>query len=225
MNRKTSVLIVEDHPLISNAYRKTLVKLGNEEDNLNFDISIARNCDEADNHIKQVDESNGLDIVLLDINIPPSKGKKLLSGEDIGIKIRNTIPHAKILVSTSYFDNLRIHSIVKSIDPDGFLIKNDFNAKELKLALKTVISDPPYYSRSVLNSFRKNFSHVHVIDEIDRQLLFELSIGTKMKELPNILPLSMAGIERRKRHLKEVFSLKDKDDRDLILLAKEKGFI
>lgn len=225
MNQKLAVLIVEDHPLISNAYKKTLKKISVENDELEFDISTAKNCDEADKQILIAKENDGLDIVFLDINIPPSKDKKLLSGEDLGIKIRKIIPDAKIMVSTSYFDNLRIQNIVKSIDPDGFLIKNDFNANELKLAIKTVINDPPYYSSTVLTSFRKNFSHIHVVDEIDRQLLFELSIGTKMKELPNIIPLSMAGIERRKRHLKEIFDLKDKDDRDLILIAKEKGFI
>ena len=52
-----------------------------------------------------------------------------------------------------------------------------------------------------------------------------MSIGTKMKSLPNIIPMSMAGLEKRKKHLKEIFDVKDNDDRELILKAKEKGFI
>ena len=63
------------------------------------------------------------------------------------------------------------------------------------------------------------------LDKIDRQLLYEMSIGTKMKELPTIIPMSMAGIEKRKKHLKVIFEVDENDDRELILKAKEKGFI
>jgi len=64
-----------------------------------------------------------------------------------------------------------------------------------------------------------------VLDKIDRQLLYELSIGTKTKDLPNILPLSMASIEKRKRALKKLFDVTEKGDQSLIKIAKEKGFI
>ena len=52
-----------------------------------------------------------------------------------------------------------------------------------------------------------------------------MSIGTKMKDLPKIIPMSMAGLEKRKKHLKEIFEILNNDDRELILKAKEKGFI
>ena len=47
-----------------------------------------------------------------------------------------------------------------------------------------------------------------------------------MKDMPNYVPLSAASIEKRKRHLKKIFNVKDKGgDRELILVAKEKGLI
>jgi hypothetical protein len=46
-----------------------------------------------------------------------------------------------------------------------------------------------------------------------------------MKELPNILPLSIAGIEKRKRQLKKIFDVSSLEDKQLIIVAKEKGFI
>ena len=46
-----------------------------------------------------------------------------------------------------------------------------------------------------------------------------------MKDLPNIVPLSIAGIEKRKRILKQVFDVEDQGDKALILRAKELGFI
>ena len=47
-----------------------------------------------------------------------------------------------------------------------------------------------------------------------------------MKDLPNILPLSLAGIEKRKRNLKRTFDVKSvNNDKELITKAKEMGFI
>ena len=63
------------------------------------------------------------------------------------------------------------------------------------------------------------------MDKIDRQILYELSIGTKTKDLPNIVPLSIAGIEKRKRILKRVFDVEYQGDKALITKAREKGFI
>ncbi|MFL0087526.1 DNA-binding response regulator, partial [Tenacibaculum maritimum] len=65
----------------------------------------------------------------------------------------------------------------------------------------------------------------YIIDDLDRKILYELSIGTKMKNLPDVVPLSITAIERRKREIKKMFSISSLDDRDLILTAREKGFI
>ena len=46
-----------------------------------------------------------------------------------------------------------------------------------------------------------------------------------MKELPDVIPLSKAGIEKRKRVLYSVFNIKDNSDRQLIIKAKSSGFI
>jgi len=118
----------------------------------------------------------------------------------------------------------RVNSIFKNINPDGFLIKNDVGPEEIVAAIKKVINDPPYYSKSVVKMMRKFILNDFVVDELDRQLLFELSMGTKMKDIAKILPLSLAAIERRKRNLKVVFNVK-KEDRELIIKAKDKGFI
>lgn len=72
---------------------------------------------------------------------------------------------------------------------------------------------------------RNQLSKKYILDKIDRQLLFELSNGAKTKELKEVLFLSIAGIERRKRKLKELFGVKKKSDRELVRVAKNKGFI
>lgn len=83
----------------------------------------------------------------------------------------------------------------------------------------------PYYSKTVIKLLRDQVVNDFILDHYDRKILHELSIGTRMKDLPSVLPLSNAGIEKRKRNLKRMFNVKKLDDRQLLITAKEKGFI
>lgn len=63
------------------------------------------------------------------------------------------------------------------------------------------------------------------MDELDRKILYELSIGTMVKDMPTLIPLSVAGIKKRKNHLRKVLGANSLNDQELIFIAKEKGFI
>tara|TARA_R110001583_G_C5616079_1_gene405793 strand:+ start:922 stop:1599 length:678 start_codon:yes stop_codon:yes gene_type:complete len=225
MSKIYNVLLIDDHPIISDAYKSAFDFISADNSNLKFNISFASNCDEAEKKIEEAAKNEGIDIAFLDISLPPSKDGSLLSGEDVGIRIRQILPDCKIIVATTFNDNYRIQVILKNVNPEGFLIKNDINKDELVASIKSILNNTPYYSKSVLELFRKQNSIDYRLDKIDRQLLYEMSIGTKMKDLPKIIPMSMAGLEKRKKNLKELFRVQENDDRALILIAKEKGFI
>lgn len=221
-----NVLIIDDHPLISEAYKSAFLFVQKKEDNISFKIDVCHDCDSANEFIlNTANEHQELDIIFLDISLPPSQDGKILSGEDLGLKINELLPETKIIVSTTFNDNYRIHSIFKNINPDGFLIKNDITPKELVLAINEVILDPPYYSKTVMKLLRNQVSSEFLLDDIDRKILYEMSIGTLLKDMSNIVHLSTRGIQKRKRHLEQVFGIEGPDDRMLIIIAKEKGFI
>lgn len=223
--KKYTALIIDDHPLIADAYKNAFTYIENNED-ISFTVHLANDCDSAYQIVHHHHSNNlEIDVIFLDISLPPSKDGKLLSGEDVGLKINDLLPNSKIIVSTTFNDNYRIHSIFKNINPDGFLIKNEITPKELVSSINTILTDPPYYSKTVLNLLRKQLSNDFVIDTIDRTILYELSIGAKTKDLPNVVHLSIKAIEKRKRRLKEIFNMKSSDDKELILAAKERGFI
>ncbi len=224
MKKKLEVLIVDDHPLIVDAYQSALLHTSSIS-KYDFEISLAKDCDSALQKIGEMALEKGIDVIFLDIRLPPSEENKIFSGEDIGLQVREILPKTKIIISTTFNDNYRLNSIFKSINPEGFLIKNDITPQELVTAIQIVIEDPPYYSKTITKLLRKLASQNLILDKIDRELLYELSIGTKMKDLPTILPLSIAGVEKRKRQLKELFDIRKKGDRELVLIAKEKGFI
>lgn len=220
------VLIIDDHPLITEAYKTAFDYYSKQNENVTFLIDVVEDCDSSLEMINNISaKKRPLNIVFLDIKLPPSKDGRIISGEDLGLRINKLFPDTKIIVSTTFNDNYRVHSIFKSLNPDGFLIKNDITPKELIETIDTIINDPPYYSKTVLKLLRKQVANDFLLDNIDRKILYELSIGTRMKDLPNILPLSIAGIEKRKRHLKDLFNIKSVDDRELLIVAKEKGFI
>lgn len=225
-NKKYSVLIIDDHPLILEAYRSAFNRYSKQNQHITFTIEEAKDCESGFASIYEFSKKKQvLDIVFLDIKLPPSKDEKILSGEDLGLKINAISPNTKVLVSTTFNDNYRVHSVFKSLNPEGFLIKNDITTNELLEAIDILLNDQPYYSKSVIKLLRKEVTNDMLLDNIDRKILYELSIGTLMKNLPNVVPLSMAGIEKRKRHLKNIFNIKSGNDKGLIFLAKEKGFI
>ena len=225
-HKKYTILIIEDHPLISEAYKQAFKTIEDSDEALFFEILETKNCETAYTAInKHKNNNKKIDIVFLDIMLTQSKDAKIVSGEDLGVIIREALPETKIIVSTFLNNNYRIHNIIKNINPEGFLIKNDVNSKSLVDAINRIMINPPYYSKTVVEILRKNVSSKIMLDDIDRKILYELSIGSKMKELPDVIPLSKAGIEKRKRVLYSVFNIKENSDRQLIIKAKSSGFI
>jgi DNA-binding NarL/FixJ family response regulator len=225
MDKKIRTLIVEDEPLMIEPMKLALNQLSESNGLLSFDIITSLDCDTAAREIERAVRSQPLDLVLLDINLKPSSNKKYLSGEDIGLEIRKYFPNAKIIVLTSHNNNYRLNNILKTLNPDGFLIKSDVDFAKLLDALNTVIDDTPYYSKAILKLMRRHIINDFTLDRIDRQLLYQLSKGAKMKHLSDVIPLSKSAIELRKRNLKEVFGVEEGDDRNLLIRAEECGFI
>ena len=221
--KKYSVLIVDDHPMISEIYKMAFLKISSKNKTIEFNIDIADDCDSA---IEIINKCKKLDIVLLDIKIPPSKDLEFLSGEDLGILIKKKFPRTKIIISTTYNDNLRINNILENIKPNSLLTKNDINSEELVLAINTVLnSKKSYYSNSVLKIMKDKIPTGYLLDKIDRRLLYEISLRATNKEISDIIGLSISAIEKRKRKLNNIFGVKNRNNRKLIFKAKNKGFI
>jgi len=225
MKKTINVLIIEDEPLIIENLIAAFDRLGESNAFLDFKIKPSTNCDDASKEIDKAINSKPFDLVLLDISIPPSSDGRLLCGEDLGIELKSYFPNIKIIVFTSHSNNYRLNSILKSLNPDGFLIKSDINFKKLLEALESVINNLPYYSKVILQLMRRYLANDFILDKIDRQLLYELSKGTKTKNLTGLIPLSLSAIESRKRNLKELFEVENGNDRQLILRAEQHGFI
>lgn len=215
IKRNISVLIIEDCSIIADAYKYILDSIVNTK----FNICFALNCDEA---IQQVKRKNN-QLILLDLQLPVSKDERYLSGDDLGLLIRQAYKRTKIVVLTSISNRLRIMNIINTISPEGFILKSDIDSEQLKSAIEVVLQGKTFYSKTIKKYTEKTDFKGVVIDDLDRQILYHLSMGEKTKDLSKHIPLSTRAIEVRKTKLKMVLLSKGKSN--LIKEAKKLGIV
>lgn len=224
MKENYHILIVDDHPLITAAYTMGLSQI-EAESTYHFQPVVAHRLEEATKALAQFSKEKPLHLLVIDLKLPPLPDKGLLSGEDLALLVKERFPKVKVMIATTYNNSYRIHHLVKSLNPEGFLVKNDITPNLLKKAIREVIVAPPFYSKTIVKALRGYVAYDLKIDKIDRQLLYHLSLGTRTIDLSEVLPLSTPAIEKRKQRLKIIFGISSGKDQDLIQTAKELGFI
>ena len=224
-SKDLNILIVDDHPMVLEAFESVLVNLNT--DSLKVSIDCALNCDSAITYIRTSAKTSSYDIVFLDITLPESSDGKIIDGEDLALMVKNTLPDAKIVILTGINENHRINSILKTIDPSGLIIKTDINSSDLMTAFDTVLNHPPYYSSTVLEFLRKQMRlETHeALDDLNRKIIFYISKGIKTKNLVDYVPLSLSAVEKRKSYIKDVLGVENGDDAAIVEKAKELGYI
>lgn len=217
--KEIKVLLVDDHHMILEGYKNVLSK--SKIDKVVFSVDTTDNCERAWEKLKNSDYQ----VVFLDINFPVFENSKILSGEDLGIKIRKEYPAIKIIILTILEDSFRLHNILSNINPDGFLLKGETTSRELVRCLERVLVSPPYYGAKISKLLHSGSTQSNSIDETDRLMLYQLSLGTKTKDLPEIVNLSLRAVEDRKRKLKELFGVSGEGNKALLQKARQSGYI
>ena len=173
MKKELKILMVDDHPVIVEAY-KNILSSADFEDKYIFTIDTAINCDTAISKINFSVNSGQYDVLFLDIQLPPSTDGMFISGEDLAVYAKKKLPEAKIIILTTFNDSHRINNILKTANPDALLIKDDLTSKELLIALKTIMDNFPYYSTTVSKFFRNQSNNYgeSVLDEVNKKIIF-----------------------------------------------------
>jgi DNA-binding NarL/FixJ family response regulator len=218
------ILAVDDHEMTTMGYKFILEDT--EFDDFKVLVDTAKSYEQAIEKIENSVNSFAYDILLLDIQLAQATEGPAKTGEDIGIIARKVIPKTKIVFMSSFSDNYRINSILKTVDPEGYMVKTEIDQKSLQAMVQTVLTTPPYYTQKALAAIRKKMANDDIIlDEKDKKILHYLSIGTKTKDMVNHVSLSLPSIENRKRHLKAVFGVEKQNDQALITESRNRGFI
>lgn len=222
MSKNNRILIVDDHPFIIEAYKNALKSYKGED--FEYNVTQANNCKSAYEEIVASDLTP-FDIAFLDISMPSYEEKNIMSGEDLAKMLTKKMPQCKIILLTMHTELIKINNIIKDINPNGLIIKNDLTFDELLFAFDKILNNDNYYSQTVVKFVSQSQYDYIQVDEFDKQILYHLSKGTKTKDLTNYVPLSLSAIEKRKLNLKEILSVKGGSDVELISEAKNKGLI
>ncbi|MDQ6528786.1 response regulator [Flavobacterium sp. LHD-85] len=217
---KKNILIVDDHPFIIEGYKNAITRYNPKK--YDFLISQAHDCRSGYDIIEN-DNAPEFDIAFLDISMPPYEEKEIFSGEDLAMLLLRKMPSCKIILLTMYTELLKIKTIIRTIQPNGLIIKNDLTFDELLLAFDKVMKNEKYYSQSVVKMLNQSTHNAIEIDQYDKQILIHLDRGTPIHEMLENIPISLNAIVKRKKHLMELLKIKSGSDRDLIKEAKSKG--
>ena len=222
MTQKLNILIVDDHPFIIEAYKNTIA--GYHPSEFEFKMTQANDCKSAYDILINP-EMIPYDVAFFDISMPAYHEKNILSGEDLAKLMKKVLPSCRVILLTMHTESLKINNIIKTINPNGLIIKNDLTFDELLVAFDKILKNENYYSQTVVKFVSQQSSDSTLIDEFDRQILYHLSRGVKTKNIPLHTSLSLSAVEKRKLNLKDLFNLKGGDDEALITEGKNRGYI
>lgn len=217
---KKNILIVDDHPFIIEGYKNAITRYNPHQ--YEFLISQAHDCKSGYDLIED-EKTPQFDVAFLDISMPAYEEKDIFSGEDLAKLILKKMPNCKVILLTMYTELLKIKTIIRTIQPNGLVIKNDLTFDELLFAFDKVMKNDKYYSQSVQKIINQSPHNSIEIDEFDKQILFHLSKGTQVEDMPQYIPISINAIEKRKVSLKELLKVKSGSDEDLLKEARSKG--
>jgi DNA-binding NarL/FixJ family response regulator len=221
---KINILIVDDHPFIIEGYKNALNGY-NSKGKYEFVITQAKDCKTGYEAITEQSRDEPFGLSFFDLSMPIYEEKGIYSGEDLAVLVRNNMPDCKIILLTMHTELLKINTIIKNVNPDGLVIKNDLTYDELLLAIDKILKCENYYSQTVVQLVSQINNDAVEMDAFDKQILYHLSKGIKSKDIPQYVPLSSNAIEKRKASIKDSLSIIEGSDVDLVRVAKEKGLI
>ncbi len=225
MKEPIHVLIVDDHPVIVEAFIIMFTIRGLEH--YEFTIDTAIDCDSGQKKIDESLKKKLYDVIFFDVRMPPSSDGKIVSGEDLAIYAKGVSPSTRIVIYTMFNQDSRIHNILKNVNPDGFMSKTDLSSKDFALAFDTIMKKPPYYSATIIKYFRNQSVKTEdpILDDVNRKIIFHLSVGVKTKDLPSYVNLSLSTVEKRKLHIKTILNIDKANDDEMIEEARKRGLV
>jgi len=215
-----NVLIIDDHPLIIDAYKSALTNIYAKK--INF--KICHNCEEAYVALETINNtSNSYDLAIIDFNLPPYKPAGLFTGADVALYLKKKNPNSKIIIITAHTEVIIIYDIYKKVNPEGLIIKNEITPLNLPEIIHSIINGEVYQSPHIKNSVKEIWKKELMVEDYNRLILFYLSKGYKIKDLEEVVPLAGSTIQRRIINMKKAFNVSD--DSSLVKDAIEQNFI
>lgn len=218
MNKKISIIIIDDHPLIRGGFA-SLIK---EDENLEL-------IGEASNGVNVLELISRLkpDVVVIDIELPD------MLGLNIAKKVSKEYPNTSIVILTGR-DNEEYFSEAMHIGVSGYFLKDETD--DLVSSLKrihdgdTLLS--PKVHKYVIKRYRKRSElaqekpNIENLTPREKEVLKSISENKSSQEISNELNIDRKTVETHRNKLREKLGLIGKDRNALLVFAlKNKSYL
>jgi DNA-binding NarL/FixJ family response regulator len=189
-NPLNRILLVDDHQMFIDGIRVLLEKSKYKI------IGEALNGTEALKFL----ETNEVDIVITDINMPG------MSGCDLTKTIKKQNPNQKVIVLSMYNDREIIHEIIMS-EAEGYILKNT-GKQELLLALERINNGGTFYSNEVIEIITENyvtkqkaFENLKELSERELEIIKLICQEFSTPEIAGMLFISPLTVETHRKNI------------------------
>lgn len=220
MKTDFQILVVDNHHLFLQGVVGSLNQLGY------MNVETALTCDEAYKKLK----AQLFDVLLTDLSFDNNQTSPFIEGGEALIRaIKDEGIKVKTLVLSGHSETNRVYSVIKNLNPDGYLLKNSCETSEIGFAIQKIMNNEIYYSHDIHQKILRRSIIGIQLDEVALQILKELPKHPKISNLEGIIKkangslLKLRSIETKLSNLR--VDLNANNNADLILKAKELGII
>jgi DNA-binding NarL/FixJ family response regulator len=179
----TRILLVDDHPLVRDGLRARLEA-----------VPHFRVVAEAGNATEALERAQGVDLVLMDINMKGGSGIEATS------QLVRHYPGIAVLI-LSMHDKLEYVAQAMQAGARGYVLK-DAPGRDIVLAIDTVMSGGIYYSAAVARQLARPALHDDQLTVREQQVLRHIANGQSNKQIARELDLSVRTVETHRLNIK-----------------------
>lgn len=210
-NKKTRILLADDHAVVRNGFRMILAA----QDDLEV-------VGEAANGREAVESAASLqpDVVVMDVTMPE------LNGIEATRRICESTPRTRVLALSMHKDSVYVREILRA-GAKGYLLK-DSSESDLLAAVRAVARGEgflsPAIADAVLNDYRKHVTNpLDLLTSREREVLQWIAEGKTNKEIAQGLNLSVYTVEAHRGRIMEKLNLHSTGE--LVRFAVRNGVI
>lgn len=195
MNSIVKILIVDDHPIVSNGIQQLIDR--------ETDMKVINSVQDAESAVKSIDKSTP-DLIIVDISL-----KGTTNGIDLIKGLKKRYPKIRALVLSMHDENLYAERAIKA-GAKGYIMKNDLTDNIIK-AIRIVMNGNLYLSESITSKLLDNMVNQRGDDEAalvgtlsDREfeVFQQISNGVKTSDIAKKMNISVKTVEAHKLRIK-----------------------
>ncbi|MEJ2905240.1 response regulator transcription factor [Pedobacter panaciterrae] len=210
MNRKISLAIVDDHPIVVQGLQMILTN--------NSDINVT-GCFTSGSDFIEFLKNNEVDIVLLDIMLPDSNGM------DVCKEIKSVSPNTCVLALSNHSERSIVMQMLQN-GASGYLLKN-VSVQELTNCIYEALNGEVAFSKAVKEILARpsanDLKGIPQLTKREKEVLQLIAEGKTTALMAKHLFVSPLTIETHRRNLLQKFEVKNVAS--LIKIAADQGLL